>query len=192
MHEIKLDTNSGPRIYLTAPYNEDANSKYRQVGGRWLKKSRRWSFARGDIELVRQVLMDVFGVTDIVDETVTTHVRVADWQWRGRRGHPGKATFGGRDIAIRYQRDTPVRVADGVVLVAGRFPSSGGSMAYPEIDAGEDVIVEVREVWARHRDLDHPHVTIVDQSVGREALLAERAELMRMVREIDETLTGDQ
>ena len=192
MHGIKIDDKSGKRIYLTAPYNEDANAKYRQVGGRWLKKSRRWSFARGDIELVRQALMDVFGVTDIVDETVTARVRVADWQWRDRKGNPGKATFGGQTIAIRYQRDTPVRVGDGVVLVSGKFPSSGGSMAYPEIDAGEDVIVEVREVWARHRDLDHPHVTIVDRSADREALLAERAELMRMVREIDESLESDQ
>lgn len=185
MNDITITT-EGTSLYLTAPYNPAANTSYKQAGGRWDGSRKAWRFADRDIELVRAALMQHFGYADQVGETVDARVRVADWE----QGHrEGTARFAGRVIARRRSRDADVELGRDCVLVEGEFAGSGGSMRYPDIEAADTVIVEVRGVPAGHVDLKADNVEIVTEAAPDiDALMAERETLLARLAEIDAQL----
>lgn len=184
--DIQVD---GDKLFLTAPYNPAANGSYKDLGARWDAGRKAWRFAARDIDMVRAALHRHFGYDDRPVEVVDVRINASECFDENNQAW----VFGGRRIVHRPGRDEDVRLGEGVLLLEGRFPGSGGSMKYPRIDTDE-VVLEVRDVPATHADLKEDGVTIIEtpalaeDTAERAALEAERAQLLARLAEIDAQL----
>lgn len=191
--DIRIDIEGG-WAYLTAPYNPEANSGYRGLGGRWDSGRKAWRFEARDADYVRRILREHFGRTDepvrVVDVRVELE-QVADWREQ-------EFWFAGRRIARRPARDSAVQLGEGVLMVEGEFPPSGGSVKYPALEDVDGIVLEIRDVPADHPDLQQDGVTVLTQGeesaalddATRAALEAERAALKARLAEINALLGG--
>lgn len=173
-------------VEAKTPYNEKFVTGARAIGGKWNRHERKWTFDRRDEERVRALCREVFGTDGSPEDQadlVTVRIRAADYeQW-------GEIAFIGRKVAWRPGRDTRVRLADNVVVVQGRFPSSGGSRNNPRVDAGDDVILEIRDIPRAALSVEKEGTyEIVEETIDKEALRAERERLLARLTEIDAIL----
>jgi len=187
--DIRVQTaNGGKVLAITSPYNADFVAGARELGGKFANTDsfRGWFFDPRDEQRVRALLIAVYGSDGSpVAQTVTLHVVVADY--------PGteydRIIVAGREVAHRRDRDSSVKLS-GAVVVAGGFPSSGGSRANPALNAKPGTVLEVRDVPAGHADVHAAGVTVVGEEVDRDSLIAERAALVARLDEIDALLGG--
>lgn len=173
------------RAVLSAPYHPRLPAKAKAAGGRWHASTKTWRFDARDAERVRDIARDIYGTDGEAGETVTVRLTL-DSNYGGRDGE--SIFFAGREIARRRSRDEQVRLGDGVVLIEGGFPSSGGSRQYPTVNAKAGTVVEIRDVPAGHSDLQADDVTVIDTSIDRDALIAERDRLVERLAQIEELL----
>lgn len=195
MSEIRITPSAtGKRLLITTPYDADFVADVKEMGGRWEAAKRAWSVDVRDEERARELLRLHYGTDGSPEEladVVTVRIALSRFALSYREG--AKARFAGRIIASRAGRDAPVRLSAGVVLVEGTLPGSGGSMRYPELNAG-DAVVEVRDVPRAALQVYDGGYEIVSegapgvQGPDAEELRARRAELLEQVRELDALL----
>ncbi|MFI9194246.1 hypothetical protein ACIG0A_33710 [Streptomyces californicus] len=192
MSDVRVEqVEGGRRVAVSTPYSDDFRAGAVDLGGEWDAADRVWVFDVRDEERVRGLLREVFGVDgspESAQDVVTVRVRLADHVVGGDR-----AEFAGREIAVRRGRDQRVRFARGVVLIEGQLPAGGGSTKYPEIAAGDDVVVEIRDVprGALEIEAADSYEIVPDQRpVDLEALRAERVRLLARIADIDALLEG--
>lgn len=192
MTDVRLEhLEGGRRVAAYTPYNESFVSQAKDLAGKWDATARTWVFDARDEERVRNLLRGIFGTDgnpETAGELVTVRVRLAD-HTVGR----SRAEFAGRKIAYRPGRDVPVRLTQGVVLIEGTLPLAGGSVRYPEINAGDDVIVEIRDLprgALETEEADSYEIVPDERPVDLEALRAERTRLLARVADIDALLEG--
>ncbi|MFD4911469.1 hypothetical protein, partial [Kitasatospora purpeofusca] len=77
-----------------------------------------------------------------------------------------------------------------VVLASGGFAGRGGSSTQPALGALDGTVLEIRDVLRPAVDFDDRRVTLVDDRVDLEALLAERRRLRARLTEIDAVPTA--
>lgn len=187
MTEISVQTRDS-RLHVTSPYHPAFPAAARRLGGRFDGATKAWTFDPRDEDRVRELLTDTYGTDGTAQgETVTVRADLGQ-----RYGRYREATYylGGRQIAHRPGRDERVRLGDGVVVVTGGFPSSGGSRAHPDLNPQEGTVLEVRDLpkAAADDELERDGVTLVEVRVDREALEAERERLRARLAEIDQLL----
>ena len=74
MLQIKVE-NGTAKIFT--PYNTTFVTKIKNIGGRrWNAAEKCWTVPESEIETVRAIMMEVFGETDLPDETEKVTVRV--------------------------------------------------------------------------------------------------------------------
>lgn len=188
MSDVKIETTEG-RTYLTSPYNPAIPGKAKAIGGRWDGARKAWHFDARDEDRVAALAREIYGTdgrTPADGDLVTARIKLADHE--GSK-YDNYVEFAGRRIAERPGRDMPVRLAANVVLVEGTLPGSGGSMRYPNVDAGDDVVVEIRDLpraaLSVEREQDYQ---IVGEQIDTDALLTERERLLARIAEIDALL----
>lgn len=189
---ITVTTENG-KTSIRSPYDTDFVSKVKALGGRWDASTKTWQVDARDEARARDLCREVYGTDgDPVEgaDLVTVRVHLADHEVSRREG--AHAKFAGRRIATRPGRDDAVRLSEGVVLIEGTLPGCGGSMRYPEIDASQDVIVEVRDIPRATLSLEREDsYEIVGETRGEvdvDALLTEREALLARIAEIDALL----
>ncbi len=173
-------------VTLKAPFNADLAPAARDIGGWWVASAKVWRFDLRDESRVRNLCREIYGSDGSPEESgdvVTVQIQA------NLHSEDGKVMFAGRRVAERKGRDDRVRLASGTVLVAGSFPGAGGSMRYPSIAAGDDVVLEIRDLprSALRNERDYK---IVGESIDREVLVAERNRLTARLQEIN-ALLGD-
>ena len=191
----------GNAAIVTAPYHPSFAGYARQLGGRWLTDKRVWSFDARDVGRVRDLLLDMFGTDGSPTELVTLRV-VCDSSIWDKCGGDLEMWLAGRLVAKTLGRDATPRLGSGVVVVAGKGFTSGGSRKNPEIQYYNKTIIELRDVPLRiaKRVADsHPqHITIESSIMStppeqidtkRAELLTERAALAARLAEIDRELS---
>lgn len=189
---------TGKRLLITTPYNAEFVAELKEIGGTWKGDKRAWSVDARDEERVRALMRAHFGTDGSPEDAavlVTVRIPLAYYELAYHDG--AKAEFAGRVIANRPGRDDPVRLGKGVVLVAGELPRSGGSTKYPEINAGPDVWVEVRDLPRSVLEMYDGGYEIVSEKANpgapetdqlrarREELLSQVTELNGLLRELD-------
>lgn len=192
---------TGNTAVVTAPYHPSFAGYARQLGGRWLADKRVWSFDARDVGRVRDLLLDMFGTDGSPTELVTLRV-VCDSSVWDKCGGDIEIWLAGRLVAKTLGRDATPRLGSGVVVVAGKGFTSGGSTKNPEIQYYNKTIIEIRDVPLRiaKRVADaHPKYITVESSImspppeqidtKRAELLAERAVLAARLAEIDRELS---
>lgn len=127
------------RLRVRTPFHPAFPAKANLLGGNWKGADKEWSFDPRDEQRVRDLCKQIYGtdgtVTDLVSVRVTMDkMPVCDQLW-----------LCGRMIAERRGRDEQVRLGDGVVVIAGGFPGSGGSHNNPSLSPRAGTVVEVRD-----------------------------------------------
>jgi hypothetical protein len=131
----------GGGCLVACPGNPDVAAALAGLGARFDPAARRWRLDARDEDRAREVLREAFG-TDGHPDDMADLVTV---RWPLPRDCPRQARFGGRVVAVRHSRDTPVRLAPGVVLI-GELPASGGSAGRPRIGATGGAVLEIRDI----------------------------------------------
>lgn len=191
----------GQKIRVHSPYHPQFPSAARALGGRWDAEGKTWVFDIRDIDRVRETLRGIYGTDGSAEgATVTLHVNVNVLQRLAmfdsalnQQLRSGSLFIAGREIARRPHRDAPVRLGEGVTIISGGFPATGGSVKHPELGPREGTVVEVRDVpvSAASAAVDQfpAAVSIVgEQEAHHQALLAEKERLLARLAEIDAEL----
>ncbi len=182
-------TSDGTTVILACPYDPALPPRAREMGGRFARDgSKTWVFDARDEERVRALARELYGTdgSDADEPSVTLRVPVSDPGWTN------EFRLAGRRLAWRRARDEKVRLAAGVVLVEGKFPSRAGSAANPRLFDGDDearecaAVLEVRDVPQGTADkmlAEQPDVAVV--GADGEAAMPTGARLPALPGEID-------
>lgn len=133
--QLKISGKEKEVVLVDTPYNPEWTVRARSLGGRWDALSRRWVFDPRDEAVVREAVREAYGTdgseTETVDIDLTLTKPVLKYL---EREASNSWNYHGRDLAYRPQRDSPVRLGEGVRLLRGPdFESSGGSKNHPAI-----------------------------------------------------------
>lgn len=139
----------GELLKLVSPYHPDLVPEARRLNGRWDGDRKAWYFDPRDAEALRAVVARVYGIDPLAppatDELVNVRVRLSGSAYYG-----ASVFLLGRELASRPSRDSRVRLGQGVVVLEGEFPESGGSVKHPDLwsrhGSSGDVLLEVRDV----------------------------------------------
>lgn len=172
-------------VAVAAPYDPQFPKRAHELGGQWNGSDRRWEFSARDEQRVRDLCRTIYGTDGTPTPTVT--VQIACGQTNAQ--YTQELRMLGRRMVYRPARDARVVFGAGVIVLAGGFPSSGGSVKNPRLEFQEGTILEVRDVPAAAPGIDHPSVTVMTaDEPDRSALEAERARLVARIAEIDAAL----
>lgn len=131
---------------IFAHYSPNLIGCFKRNGGKWDASEGSWTFSP---EKAKEIFTKNFG--EEPDEIVTVLVDENNFS-----GESSKyLVMGGYLLAIRYDRDGTVKLADGVELVAGNFAGSAGSYKYPAIGICTGVVLRlnVRKSFAIKHEL---------------------------------------
>ena len=191
MLNYRIDIDSGKAL-ITSPYNPDFISKVKLMGGKWDAGKRVWKVDESLVEDVRSTMREVYGRDDRgeLSGTCTVIVSFSD----DVDGYKSPVTVFGRVIASAYGRDSGAKVGEGCAFLEGK-PESGGSMKNwrTTVPAGSKVkIMDVPKCILSDTLLpDGVSFTVVDDEINREALLEEKENLLKRLKEIDRLLGGN-
>lgn len=144
--KVDKDTPKERPIFIAyTPYHPGFIAKAKQLNGKWSEKLGGWYFDPRDESEVRRIVEEVYGyneleMPDLVQVVITLvgdGVNFAD-----------DCFICGRQVARRAYRDYAVKLGDGVIVIKGAFPRSGGSSKYPRLlnNSSEQVTLLVRDV----------------------------------------------
>lgn len=138
---IRIGTQTG-RVFVKSPYHAGFVTEARKLNGKWVNTEEfggEWAFDGRDEQRVRDLCIRLYGTDGRTQASLVT-LRVTLGSWDG-----SDITLGGRSLVRRKGRDYRVELGDGVVVLEGGFPSSGGSVKNPRVDARDGTVLEVRD-----------------------------------------------
>lgn len=191
MTNIKISKNDDKTISVDCPYHPDTPKLFRNVGGKFDKV---WVFDERDGDRVKNILEDIFGTHDS-DSCVKVDVRLAfDEEIYAAKD---ALYLAGRQIARATGRDSCARIGEGVIVIEGKAPYSGGSAKNWATIVNPGTVLEIRDLPKAAADkLAGSPPSGLTVSIAREApeqeacvdveaLKLRRAELLSELAEIE-------
>lgn len=178
-------------LYADTPYNKDMIAGAKGIGGKWIERKEMWQFDPRDKDMLTELLRAVYG-TDGEGEELLDRVTVRVSARAFSKGD--MVVFAGRILVRRPMYKMRVILSDEVRVVSGLFPETGGNQQKALIGLGDgsDVQLEVRDfprkALASVPDGSYTVVEKTDEPVDKDALRAERRELVKRVAQIDSLL----
>ena len=174
------------KLYVESDYSAKFVREAKKLNGKWT--GRAWRFDVRDEQLVRDVLINVYG-TDGEKSVETVNVEV---DVMAAPGDDSIELFG-RVLCKRFSRDSQVRLHDSVIVSKGEFHSRGGSAKYPVLtfDEGTTLLVKDVPVSLVEKEMEkYPDAIkiVSDKKVDKDALLKEKESLLKRLAEIEELL----
>lgn len=191
MSAIQVEIKNG-KAYIASPYNVEFVRRIKLSGGKWSAASKRWYVPEPALPSVRAMMAEVYGETDEgpASEYVTLVVKWLENDWTVG----GSVTLAGRVIASAWGRDSGAKPGTNVSFIAGS-PASGGSAKNWETKVPEGSIVEIYYVpLSKAQEIVNNHPRWMEVRiegapvVDKDALKAEREQLMNRIAEIDALL----
>jgi hypothetical protein len=184
---IKITVKEG-RAFIVSPYNPNFTSRIKRMGGKWDSARKMWSIDERNVDAVRQVLREIYGMDDTPTELVSVRVKTLVSIYADR----GPITIFGRVVANATGRDSGARIGEGVVFITGNA-KSGGSTKYWETIISEDsefIIHDVPRTAVLEGfdtyDSDAIKYEIIEpDKPNYDALRAEKERLLARISEID-------
>ena len=174
------------KMYVVSDYSAEFVKEARKLNGKWSGGA--WLFDANDEEMVRDVLLKVYGEDGkTAVETVNVEVTIDDIAGRD------SIELFGRVLAKRFNRDGNVTLHDSVVVKKGGFPDHGGSRSNPALNYSDNTVLLVKNVPLTlvQKELEnYPNsIKIVsEKKVDKDALLKEKELLLQRLDEIEELL----
>lgn len=188
---IQVEIKNG-KAYIASPYNVEFVRRIKLSGGKWSAASKRWYVPEPALPAVRTMMAEVYGETDEgpASEYVTLTVKWLEDDWTVG----GPVTLAGRVIASAWGRDSGAKPGTNVSFIAGS-PASGGSAKNWETKVPEGSVVEIYYVpLSKAQEIVNNHPRWLEVSIegapviDKDALKAEREQLLKRVAEIDALL----
>lgn len=180
---IKVRT-SNNTILVTCPYSRAFCDFAHMRKAVWSDEKKVWMFDARDEFAVRGTLVEIFGTDDYeACQKVDVRVKVALLNRDG-----SSLFFLGRELAWRKYRDWAVSLGEGVAVVAGGFPPSGGSRGTPMLSPRADTVLEVRDVpisLAERAKAQYPEAIEILGKYDLARLREERDLLLKRLDEIE-------
>ena len=142
MSEVKL-VDDGPRVIATAPYHPEFLKTSHALNGTWDEIKKVWIFDCRDRAALEDAMRRIYGTAGEAVPLVNIRLRVSEIV---SAMVDGELYLLGRMIARRSQRDLPVKLGEGVIVVEGLFSKWGGSMKHPRLEPTTNLVLEVRDV----------------------------------------------
>lgn len=205
---MRIEVKDGMANVYT-PYSMEFVKKIKGIGGaKWDPKYKCWIVDQFAVDVVRQIMLDVYGYSDIsTNETVNLEITVMQDIAVLR----ADVNIYGKVLAHAYGRDTGAKVGDDVAFIAGSAKSGGSAGRWLSmVNAGSKVILSNvnKNLFDRGEDLEafqirHPTrgwifpesweeaITvrvIEDSEPDCKALMEEREKLLARLNEIDDLL----
>lgn len=180
----------GSVIRVESPYDPDFVSKARSLGGKFERPY--WVFDPRSEQAVRKACIAVYGSDGSDNDQPRLTVRIPLDGVNGNEWRPA-----GEALVRRRGRDERVQYAEGVVLHAGGFPGSGGSVKNPRLEPKPGTVIEVRDLapgTARKILAEDREATLVEDNPApaaaerRATLEQERDRLRVRIAEIEQIL----
>lgn len=192
MCNIKVVVKDG-RAKVFTPFNRDFVAAIKSnIGGRkWDSDERCWTVPEESLPQVRQIMMDVYGETDLPDTCGSVTVKLTIKQDLSEYCD-GVIRFK-KVLALARDRDSGARAGDDVTYLEGE-PTSGGSRANWKSIVPEGCVILLRHVpksvWDRFGGSEEFDAELVDEGkdVKRKELEEEKARLLARIAEIDKLL----
>jgi len=143
INQIKIYTKDN-KVFAATPYSAGFISRARKIGGKWDGTANAWTFDERDLDRVREICIEVYGTDNLTPGIELVNVRI-NLDLFKQDGDESIFLFG-RTIVERKYRDYSVKFSDGVILISGGFPSSGGSAKYPSLSQQSGTVLEIRDV----------------------------------------------
>lgn len=195
MSTIKVEIKNG-KAYITSPYNVDFIRRIKLSGGKWSTVSNRWYVPEPALPAVRAMMMEVYGETDEGPASEYATLVIKYLERVSRTCEP--VMLAGRVIASAWSRDGGAKVGDNVAFIAGG-PTSGGSAKNWTTEVKEGSVVEIYYMpLNKAEELVKSHPSYIEVSikgapvVDKDALKAEREQLVKRIAEIDALLADEQ
>ena len=132
----------GKQCKVQSPYLAEFVSRAKEIGGTWEPMSKSWVFSSASSPAVKKLCIELYGTDgELSVETKSVQIELSNNYYDGQ-----SLTFAGRTIAYRYGRDYPARLGNGVGVIQGGFPPSGGSMKNPRLNALSNSVFIVEDV----------------------------------------------
>ena len=161
------------KIKVESEFNNEFVKGARKLHGKWNGKS--WEFDVENEDLVRKLLLECYGEDGTeTQEKVTVRLNLDKLDCENER----KIELFGRVIAIRFNRDSRVKIHDSVVIETGGFPSSGGSNKYPELCQYNGTVLRIKNVV-----LSQAEAFIAEHSDALEIIKKEKVNLEDLIKE---------
>ena len=187
MMQIKVE-NGVAKVFT--PYNSRFVSLIKNIGGRrWNSSEQCWTVPESEIDTVRKYMMEVYGETDLPDESekITILVRFNKRVCEGR----ASVELFGKTVARAFGRDSGAKVGDDVTVIEGKI-TSGGSRNRWDTIVTEGTVVKIRNIsraaLALETEYDITVTEVEDASIDRAALIEEKEKLLVRLAEIEKLL----
>lgn len=177
------------------PYNAEFVKRIKQIGGaKWNGGQRCWTVPADTVDIVRGIMTDVYGETDIPDGGKKLRLRVT--VLTDIEEYTAPVSFFGKNLASARGRDSGAIVGDGVSLERGEIDSSGSARNWTSRvkEGAVFVLSDVPEsLYERDKDAEQWgnrifDVKIIEGKIDRTKLEAEKAALLARIAEIDRLL----
>lgn len=138
MPTVEITCPDPKSVAVRSPYHPDFVAKAHDLNGKFINGL--WAFDARDRARVEAACRDVYGTAGEATATATVRLDLDSWE-------STRAAFAcGREVASRASRDYGVRLGEGVVVLEGGFPASGGSVKNPALSPRPGTVLEVRDV----------------------------------------------
>jgi len=192
---MKIKISEGKANIFT-PYNAEFVKRIKGIGGaKWNAGDKCWTVPAEAVDAARDIMMDVYGETDIPDGSEKLKLRITALVDIEELRAP--VSYFGKNLASASGRDSGARVGDGVILESGTITSSGSMKNWTSMIRKEAVMIltDVPEtLYQRDKNATTQwgdtlfSVEVLKNSVDKEKLEAEKAALLARIAEIDRIL----
>ena len=189
MIEIKIKKGT---LLIYTPYNAKFVSAIKKIGGaKWDSVNKCWTAPEEFVDAVREIIMEIYGYTDISEnESVTLKVVFNEEAKEDRKD----VTLFGKILSHATGRDSGARVGDDVAMIKGNIRSGGSVKNWVSVvEKGSTFIIKNvnKNIFKKEKDEINYDVKIDiidDAKKSKSELLEEKKRLLERIKEIDEML----
>lgn len=109
------------KILVSSPYSSEYVARAKKLNGKWNPANRTWEFPSKALPVVRSLLIEVFGESDIPTAKKTIKIKAKNDISMLRNSIEAF----GKTLARATGRDSGARVSDNVALISGDIGSEG-------------------------------------------------------------------
>lgn len=189
MIEIKIKKGT---LLIYTPYNAKFVSAIKKIGGaKWDSENKCWTAPEAFVDAVREIMMEIYGYTDISEnESVTLKVVFNEDVKEDRKD----VTLFGKILSHASGRDSGAKVGEDVAMIKGNIRSGGSVKNWVSVvEEGSTFILKNVNKNILQKEKDgikyDVNIDIIDNAKkSKQELLEEKKRLLERIKEIDEML----
>lgn len=179
------------KLYLTIKYNPLFTDKLkRRTGAKWQPATKEWVIEEEFEDKMNNMLLKEYGFSCRESKKMKIEFIANDFSHEEYRSET--ISVDGFLFVKRPSRDWHPDLYHNGIILEGGFPKSGGSSAYPCVEAFEGTKLRfeiTEELYNAFSEESKNKITVVSEFNEKESLLKRKEELLKELAEIEEKLS---